>query len=118
MFINLIFAIIGIIFFGGALVLFLANSNFLDSDSAAHNPRRSPLLFLGIVLCISAGLACFIVVASIRECPNCGTITENNYCSECGHQVLETEQSPKCSECGANTKVDTIFCGCCGNKLK
>lgn len=53
-----------------------------------------------------------------RECPNCGTLNNNNcnFCSGCGSKLPEIQNNSKrfCTSCGAEIAEGMRFCNSCG----
>ena len=52
-------------------------------------------------------------------CKNCGAILEDgeNFCSNCGLRVNESNEKKFCSQCGKELDAGVQFCAWCGTKL-
>lgn len=74
----------------------MAGTNYNLNDEPVSQPQRK------------------VVTNNQWKCPNCGSINEDAFCSECGTKKPQETKVWYCPECGA--KNDDMFCSECGTK--
>lgn len=98
--INVLFAIIGGVFIGGAIGFLIAYYKHVQALVSKLGKRL--LLHLGLCVCLVIGCSSMILSFEAKECPNCDVIVKSNYCEECGADI--DDNSKFCGHCGFEAK--------------
>ena len=87
----------------------------LNIDGLAnHVGMKTAFLVLSLLLGVAI-IVCSIVFMGCAFCPNCNTLSDATYCTNCGTQIPQ-ETIPTCPEC--REEWNTPYCGNCGTKIE
>lgn len=99
----------------GLIVLFIINRGTkATTDHGKFIAYITSAILTIFVFCMFFGS---IATLASPTCPNCDRHIGKNYCTQCGYQSFESEDSKICSVCTSPISKDSKFCGQCGNDL-